>query len=120
MLHSSRSPRGAGGSGQPSVAVGRPSSGLPWCSPSSYLVRTCLECGLSRIRDYGPIPVSPKGGSDIDAADQSPVRLLRQDVVEACLALPAVGALKRVEYATFGGAKEGIQKSNFVVFGETE
>ena len=62
---------------------------------------------------------SKGGGSDIYAADQSAVRLLRQ-VVEACLALPAVGALKLVGYATFGGAKEGIQKSKFVVFCETE
>ena len=38
-----------------------------------------------------------KGGSDIYAADQSAVRLLRQDVVEAFLALLAVGALKCVE-----------------------
>ena len=64
--------------------------------------------------------MTPKGGSDIYAADQSVVRLLRQDVVEAFLALPAVGALKRVRYATFGGAKEGVQKSKFLVFCETE
>ena len=63
---------------------------------------------------------SKRGGSDIYAADQSAVRLLRQEVVEACLALPAVGALKRVGYATFGGAKEGVQKSKFVVSCETE
>ena len=63
---------------------------------------------------------SKGGGSDIYAADQSAVRLLRQDVVEAYLALAAVGALKREGYATFGGAKEGVQKSKFVVFCETE
>ena len=63
---------------------------------------------------------SKRGGSDINAADQSAVRLLRQDVVEAYLALAAVGALKREGYATFVGAKEGVQKSNFVVFCETE
>ena len=72
------------------------------------------------IRDCGPIPVTPKWGSDINAADQSVLRLLRQDVVEACLGLAAVGALKREGYATFGGAKEGVQKSIFVVFCETE
>ena len=64
--------------------------------------------------------MTPKGGSDIYAADPSAVRLLRQDVVEACLALPAFGALKRVGYATFGGAKEGVQKSKVFVFCEAE
>ena len=57
---------------------------------------------------------------DINAADQSAVRLLRQHVVEARLALATVGALKRVGYDTFGGAKEGVQKSKFVVFCEIQ
>ena len=61
-----------------------------------------------------------RGRSDINAADQSAVRLFRQDVVEARLALAGVGALERVGYATFGGAKEGVEKSKFVVFCETQ
>ena len=57
-----------------------------------------------------------KGGVGHYAADQSAVRLLRQDVVKTSLALAAVGALERVGYATFRGAKERIQKSEFSVF----
>ena len=83
-------------------------------------MRTYLGCGLLRTRDCDPIPVTPTGAIDINAADQSAVRLLRQDVVEARLALAAVGALERVGYATFGGAKGGVQKSKFVVFCETQ
>ena len=44
-------------------------------------------------------------GLYINAADQSVVRLLRQDVVEACLAIAAIGALKCEGNATFRGAK---------------
>ena len=33
-----------------------------------------------------------------------------------CLFLAAVGALERIGHATFGGAKESVQKSELVVF----
>ena len=42
---------------------------------------------------------------DIDAADQSAVSLLCQDIVQTCLFLAATGALDGVGHATFGGAK---------------
>ena len=58
--------------------------------------------------------------SDFNAADQSAVRLFRRDVVKTSLALTAVSALERVGYATFRGAKEHVQKSEFIVFCETE
>ena len=57
--------------------------GLSWMRDlprSSCLVRTCLGCGVLRIRDCGPIPVTPKRGAGINGADHSAVCLLRQDV----------------------------------------
>ena len=60
------------------------------------------------------------GGANIDAADDSAVHLLCQDVIETCLSLVAVGALKRIGHATFRGAKESVQKSELVVFCETQ
>ena len=44
------------------------------------------------------------------------VRLFHHDVVKTSLALAAVGALERVGYATFRGAKERVKKSEFIVF----
>ena len=37
-----------------------------------------------------------------------------------CLSLATVGALECVERATFGGAKESVQKSELVVFCEIQ
>ena len=56
----------------------------------------------------------------MNAADQSTVRLLCQDIVQTCLSLAAVGALERVGHAIFGGAKESIQRSEVDVFYETQ
>ena len=45
VLHSSHLPPGIEGPGQPSTAVGRPSSESPWCSLFSCL----LDCNITRI-----------------------------------------------------------------------
>ena len=75
MWHPSRSQPGIKGSSQPSTARGRPSSEFPWyCTSSAGLVRTCVGCELSRIRNYDPI----RGPADTNAVDQSAVRLLCQ------------------------------------------
>ena len=37
-----------------------------------------------------------------------------------CLSIAAVGTLECVGHATFGGAEEGVQKSELVVFCETQ
>ena len=55
-----------------------------------------------------------RGAADINAADQSTVRLLCRDIVQTCLSLNAVGALERVGHATFGGANKSVQKSELV------
>ena len=57
---------------------------------------------------------------DINVADESAVRLLCQDVIQTCLSLAEVGALERIGRATFGGAKTKVQKSELVVFCETQ
>ena len=56
----------------------------------------------------------------MNAADESAVRLLCQDIIQTCLSIAAVGALERIGHATFGGAKESVQKSELVVFCETQ
>ena len=56
----------------------------------------------------------------MNAADQSTVRLLGQNIVQTCLTLAAVGALGCVGHATFGRAKQSVQKSELVVFRETQ
>ena len=52
----------------------------------------------------------------MNAADESPVRLLCQNIIQTCLSLAPVGALERIGHATFGGAKESVQKIELVVF----
>ena len=53
--------------------------------------------------------------------NESAVRLLCQDMIQTGLSLAAVGALERVGHATFGGAKESVQKkSELAVFCETQ
>ena len=37
-----------------------------------------------------------------------------------CLSLAAVSALERIGHVTFGGAKESVQKSELVVFCQTQ
>ena len=66
-----------------------------------------MGCGLLRTQDGDPILVLLGGGvADINAADESAVRLLCQDVIQTCLSLAAVGALERIAgHATFRGAK---------------
>ena len=44
-----------------------------------------------------------KGPADINAADESAVRLLCQDIIQTYLSLAAVGALERIGHAIFGG-----------------
>ena len=56
----------------------------------------------------------------INAADELAVRLLCHDVIQTWLSLAAVGALERIGHATFGGAKESVQKSELVVFCEIQ
>ena len=51
-----------------------------------------------------------RGPADINAADQSAVRLLCQDIVQRCLSLAAVGALEGVGHATFGGTNISLYK----------
>ena len=60
------------------------------------------------------------GLADINAADESAVRLFDQDLIQTCLSLTVVRALERVGYATFRGAKESVQKSELVVFCKTQ
>ena len=57
---------------------------------------------------------------DINAADESAVRLLCPNIIQTCWSLAAVGALERIGHATFGGAKESAHKSELVVFCETQ
>ena len=64
-----------------------------------------MGCGLSRTRDCHPIPVPLRGPADINAAVESAVRLLCQDIVQTSLSLAAVGALERIGHATSSGAK---------------
>ena len=42
---------------------------------------------------------------DINAADESTVRLFCQNIIQTCLSLAAAGALERIGHATFGDAK---------------
>ena len=79
-----------------------------------------MGCGLSRTRDCDPILVPLRGPADINAADESAVRLLCQGIIQKCLSLAVVGALGRAGHATFGGAKESIQKNELVLFCETQ
>ena len=58
--------------------------------------------------------------SGINAADQPMVRLFCQDIFQTCLSLAAEDVLERVGHATFGGAKESVQKSELVVFYKTQ
>ena len=83
-------------------------------------MRTCVGCGLSRTRDCDPVLVPLRGPGDINAADESAVGLFCQDIILACVSLAAVGALERIGHATFGDAKESVQKSELVVFCETQ
>ena len=57
---------------------------------------------------------------DINAADESAVRLLCQNIIQTCLSLAAVGALEHVGNAISEGAKESVQKSERTVFCETQ
>ena len=57
---------------------------------------------------------------NINAADQSAVHLLCQAIVQTCLSVAADGALEGVGHATFRGAKKRVQKSELVVFCETQ
>ena len=57
---------------------------------------------------------------DINAADESAVRLLCQNLIQTYLSLAAVGALERIGHTTFGDAKDSVHKSEFVVFCETQ
>ena len=58
--------------------------------------------------------------ADINAADESAVRLLCQKMIQMCLSLGAVNALEHIGHATFGGAKENVQKNELVVFRKTQ
>ena len=62
------------------------------------------------------------GPADINAADESVVRLFCQDIIQTRLSYTgtAVGTLERIGHATFGGAKKSVQKSEFIVFCETQ
>ena len=53
---------------------------------------------------------------DINAADKSALRLLCQNIVEACLPLAAVGALERVWHATYDGAKKMFRRMTLLSF----
>ena len=75
-----------------------------------------MGCGHSRTNDCDPILVPLGGVGGYNAADESAVRLLCQDVIQTCLSLAAVGALERMGHATVWGAKESVQKSELVVF----
>ena len=55
-----------------------------------------------------------------NAAEQSAVHLLCQDIAQTYLSLAAVGALEGVGHATFGVANKSVQKSKLVVFHETQ
>ena len=88
------------------------------CERSSPSSRTCVGCGLSLY--CNPILVPLRGTADINAADESAVRLLCQNIIQTCLSLATVGALERIGHATFGDAKESVQKSELVVFCETQ
>ena len=79
-----------------------------------------MGCGLSRTRDCGPILVPLRGPADINATDESAVRLLCQNIIQTCLPLAAVGALEHIRHDTFGDAKESVQKSELVVSCETQ
>ena len=79
-----------------------------------------MGCGLWCIRDCDLILVPLRGPTDVNAASQSTIRLICQDLVQTCLSLATVGALERVGYATFGGAKKSVHKSELVVFCETQ
>ena len=79
-----------------------------------------MGCGLSRTRDCDQILVPLRGPADINAADESAVGLLRQGLIQTRLFLAVVGALERIGHATFGGAKESVQKSKLLVFCETQ
>ena len=79
-----------------------------------------MGCGLSRTRDCDPI-LEPLGGpADINAANESAVRLLCQDIIQRCLSLAAVGALERKGHATFEDAQDSVQKGELIVFCETQ
>ena len=70
---------------------------VPWyCLSSSGLVRTYVGCGLSCTPDCHPILVPLRGPADINAADESAIRLLCQDIIQTCLSLAAIGALERI------------------------
>ena len=79
-----------------------------------------MGCGLWRTRDCDPILGSLTGPADINAADESAVHLLCQDVIQTCFSLAVVGALERIGHATFGGAKKKVPKSELVVFCENQ
>ena len=52
--------------------------------------------------------------------DQLTIRLLCHNIIQTFLSLAVVGALERVGYATFEGAKKKVRKSEFVAFCETQ
>ena len=80
-----------------------------------------MGCRLSRTRDCDEVSgASKKGPANINAADPLGGPPACQDLVQVRLALAAVGALEGVEHATFEGAKKSIQKSELVVFCETQ
>ena len=56
----------------------------------------------------------------MNAADQSAVSLLRQDIVQTYLSLAAVDAVEGVGHETFGCATIVFHKSKLVVFCETQ
>ena len=57
-----------------------------------------------------------RGPADINAADQSAVHPICQDIVQTRLCLAAVGALKRVEHATLRGVKKVFRKASSLSF----
>ena len=61
-----------------------------------------------------------RGPADINAADESAVHLLCQDIIQTDLSLASVSALERIGHATFGGTKESVQKSEVIVFYENQ
>ena len=59
-----------------------------------------------------------RGPADINAADESAVRLLCQNIIQTYLSFAVIGALERIGHATF--AKESVQKSERVVVCESQ
>ena len=76
--------------------------------------RTCVCKILIRLRCL------QRGPAYFKKADQSMVHFLCQDIVQTCLSFAEVSAYERVGHAKFGGPKQSGQKSEPVVFCETQ